>query len=750
MGREFGGILGLPQALPDMPVSPLVPAYDDLRERQTALGLRHAADGLFPPGQRPAVRFLVLDGLRVPGRGGRPRHVDRDRLAEIRAASTGPAEWDALLTRYDAVLAEDPMGLRRIVLYELLRLLRDDPQGPRPEAAVALGVDPAEATALAFAARYAPRLEPAARTAAETLPDAWRERRVRQARALARRLPTPLGDQRLARLVARVEARARHVDDLLKEADALKRAGDAPAAARRYLRAARAAEDDPHALRGLILTCRPDGGLVAEPGPDGVRLSWRPDARAWRVLRYVAGQAPVTLGEATGTSAFTDTAAPLGERVRHAVLPLDGGRIAGLPLVSPDVLVAPEVEDVRASDARARVDAAWRTPPGAHRVTVVRTGPRPETTATEIAASPQGFRDDGLAPGTYEYRIACVYRTAAGREVRSPGLRLRRTVHPWPDAVTALTVRPGDTPGTLTVGWTGGDRGDVRLLEWPGPPPPAGEDLPTTADRLPPPLPWPATGPGTDTGTGTGTGTGSAELRPPRGTTARLTAVTVLGERAAAGPSVRVDVPEAVEALTVRRVGPGRARLTFDWPGTADRVLVRWWQDGRADERRIGRSTYFREGLHIDVTGSAARFRAEPLAVTDADVLLPPPPAEAEIPADVAVSYTVERLGGRFPGRRRRVAVRAEVVGEAAPGLPELLLVARTAAEPLPRTPDDGTPVLRLSGGELTGGPVSRDVQEAVEAAGIRRPYTLRAFLLGPHAHAVRLEEPPHKDLVVR
>ncbi|MFG2180786.1 hypothetical protein ACGFLS_18915 [Streptomyces abikoensis] len=384
-----------------------MPAYDDLRERQAALGLRHAADGLFPPGGRAAVRFLVLDGLRVPGRGGRPRHVDRDRLAEIRAASTGPAEWDALLTRYDAVLAEDSMGLRRIVLYELLRLLRDDPQGPRPEAAVALGVDPAEVTALVFAARHAPRLEPAARTAAETLPDAWRERRVRQARALARRLPTPLDDQRLARLVARVETRARRVDDLLKEADALKRAGDAPAAARRYLRAARAAEDDPHALRGLILTCRPDGGLAVEPGPDGVRLSWRPDARSWRVLRYAAGQAPVTLGEATGTSTFTDTAAPLGERVRHAVLPLgdgyghgDDGGIAGLPLVGPEVLVAPEVEDVRASDARARVDAAWRTPPGANRVTVVRTGPRPETTATEIAASPQGFSDDGLAPGT--------------------------------------------------------------------------------------------------------------------------------------------------------------------------------------------------------------------------------------------------------------------------------------------------------------------------------------------------------------
>ncbi|MFF4740983.1 hypothetical protein ACFY2W_34615 [Streptomyces sp. NPDC001262] len=746
-----------------MPVSPLVPAYADLRAQQAALGLRHVADGLFPPvpgRPAPTVRFLVLDGLRIPGRGGRPRHVDRDLLARIGAAlpRTGtPSDtdgtqsdtdaWTGLLARYDAALADDPMGLRRIVLYELLRLLHEEPRGPRPEAAVDLGVDPSEASALAFAARRAPRLDPVRRAAAETLPDAWRERRIRHARSLVAQLPTPLGDQRLSRLVARIDARARHVDDLVREANALARA-DVPAAAERYLSAAQAAEDDPHALRGLIRTGRREG-LRTEPGQDGVRLAWRPDAtgpgvRTWRILRHTAGHAPVAAGEAespgdgagSAVLRFTDTAAPLGERVRYAVLPLDAGRIAGLPLVGTDVLVAPEAGDIALADARARIDATWRTPPGARRVTVVRTGPHPEAQAVEISVGPHGFRDDGLPPGTYTYRIGCVYRTAAGRDVRSPGVCVRRTVHPWPDAVTALTVRPGDTPGTLTVAWTGGTVGEVRLVEWPGPPPPPGQDVPV-GDPLPPRLPWP--------------GSGAAGLRPPCGTTTTITAVTVLGERAVTGASVRVHVPESIGALTARRPEPGRVRLTFDWPRPADSVLVRWWQDGAAREHSIARSTYLREGLHLDVTGSAARFEAEPLIATDCDVTLPPVPAEAEIPADVAVAYTVERTG-RFSGRRR-VSLRAGVLGGAGrelPELPELLLVARTAAEPLPRTPDDGTLVLRVSGGELSEGPVCRDVGAAVAAAGIRRPYTLRAFLLGPHARAVRLEDPPYKDLVVR
>ncbi|MFI8944445.1 hypothetical protein [Streptomyces syringium] len=751
-----------------MPLSPLVPGWAELRTAERAAGFRHAADALLPPGSTsgtPGAYFQVLDGLRVPGRGGRRRHVDRALLAEVRDAALragAPEPVRALFARYDAALAEHPMGLRRVVLYQLLHLLRDTPGGPSAAAATALGVDPAEAAALAHAARRAARTTPAACTAAETLIDVWRAGHTRRAHALTRQLPAaapaPAGDQRLAHLVTRVASRARRTDALLQEAHALERRVATDAAAEHYLRALRTAEDDTDALHGLLRTCRPTV-LRAEVRQDGVRLRWPtdpqqpPDRRTWRLLRGAAGgdewTEVTTVPAPTGGGDIVDEAAPLGERVRYAALPLDGGRIAGRALVSAEVLVAPEVSDVTLTDGRARVDGQWRTPPGTHRVTVLRTGPDPA--ATDVPAGPHGFTDEGLPPGEHRYRIHCVYRTAAGREVRSPGVAAHRTVHPWPDPVTGLTVRQGDTPGVLNVDWTGGARGQVRLLDWPGPPPAPGEDLRTPAAELPPEPAWPPCG---------APRAGSAAYRPPAGATTRLTAVTVLGDRAVAGPSVRVDVPEGVPELTARRVEPTRARLTFDWPRATDRVLVRWWQSGQAHERRLTRSAYLREGLHLAVTRAAARFRVEPLAVADADVVVPPAAAETALPADVAISYALDRPGF-LTARRRRVTVRADTpdpagpVGEAASELPEFVLVARAAGAPRqapvpPRTVRDGTPVLRLSGAELLAGPVRRDLDTAVADAGVRRPYTLRAFLTGPHAPAVRLEEPPHNDLVVR
>ncbi|MEU2515681.1 hypothetical protein [Streptomyces syringium] len=768
MGRDFGDLLGLPQALPDMPLSPLVPGWAELRAAERAAGFRHAADALLPPGGTPGAHFQILDGLRVPGRGGRRRHVDRALLAEVRDAALragAPEPVRALFARYDAVLAEHPMGLRRVVLYQLLQLLRDTPRGPSAEAATALGVDPAEAAALAHAARRAARTTPAARAAAETLVDVWRAGHTRRAHTLTRQLPAaapaPAGDQRLAHLVTRVASRARRTDALLREAHALERRAATDTAADHYLRALRTAEDDTDALHGLLRTSRPTV-LRTEVRRDGVRLRWPTDhrqppaQRTWRLLRGAAGRdewtdvttvpAPTSGGDIVD---IVDEAAPLGERVRYAALPLDGGRIAGRPLVSAEVLVAPEVSDVTLTDGRARVDARWRTPPGTHRVTVLRTGPDPA--ATDVPVGPHGFTDEGLPPGEHHYRIHCVYRTAAGREVRSPGAAAHRTVHPWPDPVTGLTVRQGDTPGVLNVDWTGGARGQVRLLDWPGPPPAPGEDLRIPAADLPPAPAWPPCG---------APRAGSAAYHPPAGTTTRLIAVTVLGDRAVAGPSVRVDVPEGVPELTARRVEPTRARLTFDWPRATDRVLVRWWQSGAAHERRLTRSTYLREGLHLAITRAAARFRVEPLAVADADVVVPPVSAETALPADVAISYALDRPGF-LTARRRRVTVQADTPqgagsgSEAAPELPEFVLVARAGSAPRqapapPRTERDGTPVLRLSGAELLAGPVRRDLDAAVADAGVRRPYTLRAFLTGPHAPAVRLEEPPHKDLVVR
>ncbi|MGH1553139.1 hypothetical protein ACRAWF_17450 [Streptomyces sp. L7] len=79
------------------------------------------------------------------------------------------------------IQASRPTALRRLVLYQLLRLLQAAPSGPTEHRARELGVDQEEAKALAHAADRAPRWTPDARAAAEEILDAWRTKRVRQA-----------------------------------------------------------------------------------------------------------------------------------------------------------------------------------------------------------------------------------------------------------------------------------------------------------------------------------------------------------------------------------------------------------------------------------------------------------------------------------------------------------------------------------------------------------------------------------------
>jgi hypothetical protein len=160
---------------------------------------------------------------------------------------------------------------------------------------------------------------------------------------------------------------------------------------------------------------------------------------------------------------------------------------------------------------------------------------------------------------------------------------------------------------------------------------------------------------------------------------------------------------------------------------------------------------------------SAARLLAAAEPRATGGILVPPPPAEAALPADVAIGYRL--LPGRRPRRpgrplRRGPATPATVrislscpAGHAAPELPEFVLVARggepgaAAAPPRPLHSSDGTVVLRLSGAELRRDGV---VERQIAPDACTPPYVLRGFLLGGGAAAVRLHEPSPATLVVR
>ncbi|MEU0162183.1 hypothetical protein ABZ154_25935 [Streptomyces sp. NPDC006261] len=757
MGLEFGHDLGLRRALRGLPLSPLVPGYGHLLAQQQALGLRHIGDALVERGRV----LRVLDGIFEQRAARRWHHVGVDRLRQVGAARGGA--YGPFLTRLEAVQLQDPAALRRVLLYQLVELLQAHPRGSEPGTAVSLGICPQEAPALVRVAAAHLRLDGGQRRAAEGLADAWGSGKVRRAAGLAALLPAGGGgDAMLRRRLAEIAERVKEADDALDAAREAERAGDARAAEDGCLRAARLASDCPRALLGLVRLHRPGGGGGTERGPaesegtgprevlavraasETVSLSLSPSptaadgANGRRVIRLIrvpggtTGIAEIT--DASPSGGWVDHDPPFGHEVRYAVLPLRDGRIDGPPVVSEVLLVAPDVSGLRSTTGRGRIEATWTEPSGALGVRGRLLGPDGPVDGVEVRTG--ALTATGLGVGAYVLRVHCRYRSPDGAVIESAGAEHPVSVDPWPtpvDRLDATAVR-----GSVRFSWSGGQDADVRLVSWPaGPPEPGTELTDGPARPWPVPLPW-------ETATGGG-------LVPPPGSVTRVSALAVLGPRAVAGPGLVVECPPAVAGARVERVGGGRARVTFDWPAGAGEVAATVDQDGASTVHRVvARSTYVREGLYVDVAPSAFSVTLSAAPRTTDAVVVPAPGGETRVPADIAVSYRI------VPGARRALRrgpsllrVSLSCPGEAPSGLPEFVLVARAGngRDPIrPRTPTDGTTLLRLDGGALRpGSPVELPVP-----SGLRPPYALRGFLLGEGAADVRLDEPSPTTLVVR
>ncbi|MEU8838152.1 hypothetical protein AB0D97_03340 [Streptomyces roseus] len=754
-GTEFGHALGRSRALSGLPAAPLVARYGELVSAQQALGLAHLGELLIPAGGR----MRVLDGVFTVEGPGRRRHVGAQVLRGLRAGR-GDAEdgAGALLERLARIQEHDPAALRRILLYQLVRLLHEHPRGELPDTAVGFGVDPDEAAALVDAAHASPRLDPAQRAAAEGLEDEWLAGRVRAAARSAAALPRAAagGDPLLAGRLAGLAERVRAADALLDEARAHEDRDDRERAAAAYGQAARLARDCPRAVRGLVRTHRPaegdPGPLEASPVPGGVALlrpaGADPDG-IWRVVRLTRGEprtAPLPLVPGRlGAGPLTDPRAPLGREVRYVALPCDGGT----PLISAPLLVAPEVTELCLTDGRSRVEATWLRPPGTTGVRVTLTDPEGRTrdlgapspadaagpAGTAGAGCREGVRAGGLGPGEYALRVRCRY-AGAGGEVVSGGAGAAVTVHPWPEPVAGLTASARGAGG-LELRWSGGAGGDVRFVQWPGAAPAEGAEL--AASALPPPLTW------VDA---------AGIAHPPPGTPATVSAVSVLGERALAGPGVVVEAPEAVTGLTVRRTSGGRAKVSFDWPEGAGRVTVALTPEsgGERTEHPVVRAVFLREGLELPVGAGAVRVSAYAAPRSAQAVAAAPRGAgEVSVPADVAIAYRLVP-GPRRILRRGPAVLRVSLLspgGDPGCGLPDFVLVRGAAGGgPRPHRAADGAELCRVTGAELAAtGTVEREILPHPPGGG---PYAVRGFLLGGRAASVRLDEPSLTSLVVR
>ncbi|WP_371593670.1 hypothetical protein [Streptomyces virginiae] len=785
-GTDFGHAIGLPRALSGLPLSPLVGGYGELLSAQQTLGLRHLGELLTPPGGR----LRLLDGIFAVTGPGRRRHVGPEVLRSLRRDRPEPAAaW--LLARLAAIQDADPAALRRILLYQLTHLLQDHPQGELPATAAGFGVDRAEAAALVQAAARRARLDQEQRAAAESLRDDVLEHRIRSAARRAALLPPAGEDRPLAALLAELAARTAAADTVLAVARRAEEQGHPGRACLHYEEAAALAGDCPRAVRGLVRTYRPEPGDPGPPVsvlvPGGVELRWPAedfgDTR-WRVVRLTRGApAGAPLAEVPGRpvgGVLVDAGAGIGEEIRHVALPLRAdGTVDGPPLIAAPLSVAPAVTAVTAVDGNGWIGASWTAPPDAVHCEVTLTGPRGPVPVPPVAraGSRETLRVEGPTPGRYAWVVRVRYAPKGGAErgALSAPVTVPVTVHAWPEPVLTLTALPREAGG-VEFRRTGGDGAEVRLVRWPGTTPAERAEL--TAAELPPPLDW--AGPGwTDAATddpatsvaGTsvpgaglpGTGGPACVGHPPPGSQTVVSAVSVLGARAVAGPSVLVEAPVPVTGLVLRRAAPDVVEVGFDWPGAAGTVTAAVTQDGRRTELAVARSVFLREGLRLPVTPAALSVEVHAAPRSARSVLASPgADARAELPADVAVSY--ELVPGARRGLRRgpavlRVTVRAPggAPGPDLPDLPGFVLVARGDGGRDPRRPSgpaDGPTVCRVTGAELaaaaagTGtGTVERPIDTAVAPG---RPYALRGFLLGGSAASVRLEEPPLPTLVIR
>ncbi|MER7348526.1 hypothetical protein ABT390_24335 [Streptomyces aurantiacus] len=681
---------GTPPPLPVLPQFPGMRGYTQLRRAIRDLGFRHAAELLREPGRQRAAGgvfgtlpkaetddgFRVLDGLWFPGRGGLWQRVDVPFVRRARDAWQASADPRALTAAavtdiLETLTRDDPMGPRRVVLWELCCLLKDGAVAGTPTTAddvAALGVHRSEARLLAAAVDAVFPADGAPRRAAEEINDVWPGLRLRRAEHVAELLPAAPDDHALAALLRALRARSAKVRFLAYAARRSQEDGDPRAASGAWLRALRQATDAPELRTGLLraataLADAPSStekaGAWVRTQDRGVGVSWRtphvpgthPAAPVtYAVLRFDddAPQAATEIAkvDVVGPEARLleahDPAAPLGRALRYAVLPLRGERVAGVPRVTAPVLIAPDVTELTARPVPGGLRLRWRPHPAATEVRVLRYG-KPDVGAAHgpdhVLGGPDGAVDPALDPGSYTYEVSCGYPGPGGGVAWSPGVRVSARAERWPTPVEKLTAeRVGEAGDRLLLRWHPPRRGRSTLLPWPEGPVAPGTDVSERFARI---------------AAGLAAGGDAPDLRaeaprlrwreepaqhlelpvPPAGRM-RMTAVSVLGERAVAGASVVVERPDSVRNLTVRRLSADRALVRFAWPEPTVLVLVSWHDATRGVAHRVARTRHLASGgaVELAVPETACTVSVTPLSRPDA-VAVPAPTAHAELPA---------------------------------------------------------------------------------------------------------------------
>jgi hypothetical protein len=469
---------------------------------------------------------------------------------------------------------------------------------------------------------------------------------------------------------------------------------------------------------------------------DGTRavIAWQPSRSTAGRLGYTVVRAVnhQPIGVADGLQIVSDGSdlsvvdddPPAALELFYAVFAVREGIAYSEPVVSPPLVVLPEVTDLELIPSADSIRGRWKAPAEAAGIEVGRRAADSGGTWSRVGdVRRKDFTDANVAPGVhYEYRIQVRYMLPGGRPATSAGRTVSGRCQEVPVAVSRLDAAlDGDD---LVVSWPVPPRGEVEIRELRGRLPDGGVVPVTALDSVASNLTDILVRRRSELRARPGPGTGRIVLL----------AVTVLGDLAALGPT-RVLDRRIRPVANLRATRQGRAvELTWVWPDEVIEVRVLHRVDAEpngpddlaAQWRMVSRASYDSVGARFALQPGKNVFAVCTTAVSD-NARTFGPLVKVAVQSVEEVAYRIARA--RKFGKRRVLTIGSP----SGPELPRMHLVARSRIRPMERT--QGHLLLDLTGGVPE---LSHEFEIPRE---LTRPLHLRLFSLEPSV-IMRPEEP--------
>ncbi len=556
---------------------------------------------------------------------------------------------------------------------------------------------------------------------------------LREARAAAQNLTA--GSDMATEALQRVQAAQERLDQLLGQAKAAVSAADEARAEALLKDVALISAEDAASLLATLPPAPPEDLRASQDGAE-VKLFWRSgpghDEDTGYVVRRTRQRPPAAptdgdqVYEGKG-STCSDPQAPIARPAQYGVFAL--GRDSRPPSrpATISVTLLPPVTRLKAEVGPATISLHWSARPDAE-VRVTRAADTGAPVPVPVTGS--GCHVTGLPEGKMQhFEVVAVYRGPGGAEARSVAEQISVTPRAEASPVPKLTARLAESGGVVRVRvtWPRVDNSDVKIMRSDAEPPwPFGtiitaEEMAQAGQEL--------TGRVITTGKETG-----LETDLPGGVH-HLVPLSVGGTGVAVGRATAVAVTDPVRQLIATPFAD-EARVSWQWPATAQMAEVNWALDGEEDFYLITQAEYRANG------GARVPLGAGPCQVDVRAVIMvggkpytsPPVSTVVSQVLDVPVGYQVSGppAVGPFGGRVKKVVFTADQ------GCSDVQV--RMVASPgrvMPMKATEGVPVLEIVLSLAAGVPEEHKITVPKL---VKRPFWVRCFVVAGQA---RLIDPP-------